>query len=161
MPARRALALIALLAAQPASAGVTVSIAPARDVSPLEFRSAGEREALMRELARVLTRLGETALPKGREATIDLLDVRPAGRFEPWRAGASGPRVLTEVTPPSVRLRYRLSERGRVLASGEETVTDLNYLWDASARSSPSSFPYERELVRDWFRDRIVRLRPR
>lgn len=154
-----ALALTGLSAPQTASAEVSVTYAGPREASPLVFRSVSERDALVREIARTLRVAGD-GLPKGRTLTVELLDVRPAGQFEPWRPGADTVRILRDTTPPSIRLRYALTERGRTLARGEETVTDMTYLWDVAARSSISSFPYERELMRDWFRDRIVRGRP-
>ncbi|RXF73750.1 DUF3016 domain-containing protein [Hansschlegelia zhihuaiae] len=149
-----------VLLASPAAAEVAVSYAPAREVSPLVYRSVSERDALFADVARLLKRLGERDLPASRKLSVELLDIRPAGQFEPWRPGADQVRVLRDVTPPVIKLRYALTERGRAIARGEETLSDMNYLWNLSARSSLSSFPYERELVRDWFRDRIVKLRP-
>ncbi|MFC3691117.1 DUF3016 domain-containing protein [Chenggangzhangella methanolivorans] len=151
----------ALVAASPAAAEITVLARPTGDASSLVWRSASEREAMYRHLSRTLMRLGERDLPKSQRLEVKILDVRPAGQFEPWRAGgADNVRIMRDVTPPSVKLSYRLSDGRRVIASGEETVTDMNYLWDAAARSSLGSFPYETELMRDWFRDRIVRLKP-
>ena len=112
-------------------------------------------------LDRLLTRLGERELPPGRSLSVTVVDIRPAGQFEPWRATAYDVRFLRDTTPPSVTLRYSLAERGRVVAAGEETVTDMNYLWNPSARSSLGSYPYESALMRDWFRDRIIRLKPK
>lgn len=156
-----AIAALVLAAAAPAaSAEVTVEARPSGEASPLVWRSANERQALFAHLARTLTRLGRRDLPEGRSLEIRILDVRPAGRFEPWRPGADSVRILRDTTPPSVRLSYRLVEGRRTLTAGEETVSDINYLWDPSARSSLGSFPYETELVRDWFRDRIVRRKP-
>lgn len=153
---------LGLIAAAPAVAGQTsVAFRPRTEASPLVWRSASERDAVYGTLARLLTRLGDRELPPGRSLSVTLVDIRPAGQFEPWRPTADDVRFLRDTTPPSVTLRYRLEERGRVVASGEETVTDLNYLWNISARNSLSSYPYETALMRDWFRDRIIRLKPK
>lgn len=149
-----------LLATTPAAADVSVEARPHGDASTLVWRSASEREALFSHLARTLTRLGERDLAPGRRLEVRLLDIRPAGQFEPWRPGADSVRILRDTTPPVVKLSYRLTERGRTLSAGEETVSDMNYLWDPAARSSLGTFPYETELMRDWFRDRIVKLKP-
>lgn len=154
-----AIALVGFAAPGAALAEVSVIYSGPKDVSPLVYRSVSERDALVREIARTLRVAGDK-LPKGQKLAVELLDVRPAGQFEPWRPSADTVRILRDVTPPSVRLRYALTERGRAISRGEETVTDMNYLWSAAARSSLSSFPYERELMRDWFRDRIVRGKP-
>lgn len=151
---------LALTAATPAAAEVSVEARPMGDASTLVWRSPSERDALFRHLARTLATLGERDLPKDRSLEVRLLEVRPAGQFEPWRPGADTVRILRDTTPPVVKLSYRLTERGRTLAAGEETVTDMNYLWSPAARSSLGTFPYETELMRDWFRDRIVRLKP-
>lgn len=143
-----------------ALAAASVTYGRVSEVSPLVWRSVNERDALFAHLARTLTRLGARDLPEGRRLEVRLIDVRPAGQFEPWRPGADTVRILRDTTPPSVKLSYRLTERGRAVASGEETITDINYLWDVSARTSLGSFPYETELMRDWFRDRIVKLKP-
>lgn len=153
-------ALVFLLPAGSALADVTVRYDSVRTVSSLVYRSVAERDSLFGEIARLLKSLGDRQLPPGRSLAVELLDIRPAGEFRPYSARASDVRVVSDVTPPRVRLRYALKERGQVIAQGEETVTDLNFLWNASARTSLSSFPYERELMRDWFRDRIVRLKP-
>ncbi|WP_020179630.1 DUF3016 domain-containing protein [Methylopila sp. M107] len=152
-----AFALLATLA--PAQAEIVVTVAPQRPVSDLYYRSSSERDALIRDLAHLLRKLGRDRLPTGQSLSVELIDVRPAGRIDPF-AGPSGVRVLSAVTPPTVRLRYALKDRGRAIARGEELVSDINYLDDISARSSLASFPYERALIRDWFRDRIVTLKP-
>lgn len=142
-----------------ARADVVVTVAPQGAASDFIYRSSSERDALVREISGLLRKLGRDALPKDQTLTVELLDIRPAGRIDPF-SNANQIRVLSGATPPSVRLRYALKRRGRVITRGEERVSDLNYLENISARSSLSSFPYERELMRDWFRDRIVRLRP-
>ena len=156
------LSILACVTAQTAAAAqVSVDFRPKAEVSSLVWRSASERDAMMRHLVRTLTRLAERDLPAGQKFEAELIDVRPAGMFEPWRPNGDDVRILRDTTPPSVTLRYRLAERGRTIVSGEETVTDVNYLWDVAARSSFGSFPHETELMRDWFRDRIVRLKPK
>lgn len=51
------------------------------------------------------------------------------------------------------------SRAGKVLMKGEETVTDMNYLWNPSARGSSERLAYEKDMLRDWFRDRFVKLK--
>lgn len=45
-----------------------------------------------------------------------------------------------------------------MLAQGEEVVSDLNYLWTSSARTAMERHPYEKEMLRDWFCKRLVKL---
>lgn len=158
---RSALALLlALSATGPAAAEAVVSYGPSdAPVSSLEYRSASERDAVYRSMAALLKRLGKD-LPAGRKVEIELLAIRPAGRLDPFWPSAGQVRIVSGITPPSVRLRYAVTERGRRIAGGEETVTDMNYLDDVSARTSLASFPYETALLKDWFRDRVRKLRP-
>jgi len=153
--------LLAIGIAPGAQAEVAVRYAPARTVSNWTFRSAQERDGMFRELARYLERIGGRLLPPGRSASIELLEVQPAGRFEPWRAPPGDDiRILRDTTPPRVRLRYSVTERGRTTAQGEETVTDMNYLSNLSARASSDGLAYEKEMLRDWLLRRLVRLEP-
>ncbi|HEY0291492.1 MAG TPA: DUF3016 domain-containing protein [Hansschlegelia sp.] len=156
------LLLAAALAGVPslAAAEVAVRAEPGPYVSSWSFRSAAERDSIFRELARYLERTGGRMLPKGRSASIELVEIDPAGRFEPWRPGFDDVRVLRDVTPPRVKLRYAVTERGRTLARGEETVTDIDYLSNISARSSGDRLAYEKAMLRDWLDDRLVKLKP-
>ncbi|MFD1333092.1 DUF3016 domain-containing protein [Methylopila musalis] len=157
-PALLALALLVFPAA--AQAAAVVTSAPASGYDSNEFRSRAEREATFRELERDLRRRLDRRLPPGRDVRVTLLDVRPAGRFEPWRSGFEDVRVLRDVTPPRVTLRYEARERGRVVAAGDETVTDLNYLSNPSSRLSSDRLAHEKALLADWADARLIRLRP-
>ncbi|MFC7053192.1 DUF3016 domain-containing protein [Hansschlegelia quercus] len=130
-------------------------------VDSRDFRSASEREGIFRELSRFLQRTGDRLLPPGRSATIEILSVRPGGQFEPWRQPPGDQiRVLRDVTPPRIMLRYAVTKRGRTLARGEEQVTDIDYLNDIGARASSDRLAYEKSMLRDWLRDRLVKLKP-
>jgi hypothetical protein len=56
------------------------------------------------------------------------------------------------VTPPRIKLRYALTERGRRIGSGEETLSDINYQMNPSAHLSSDRYVYEKTLLDDWFR---------
>ncbi|MGA0533061.1 DUF3016 domain-containing protein [Hansschlegelia sp. KR7-227] len=152
-----ALALAAAAPSTAAAGAASVRYAAAKTVSPWAFRSVAERDATFRDLARFIERLAERGLPADRTLRVELLEVSPAGRFEPWRVNASDVRILTDTTPPSVKLAYALVERGRTILSGEETVTDMNYLWNVAARGSSDRLAYEKAMLKDWFRSRIVK----
>jgi len=142
-------------------AAVAVRFVGAERFYDEDFRSASKREALTRELSRFLGTLGGRYLPPGQTLSIDILDVSLAGRNEPWRRTAADVRVMRESTPPRIRLRYVLSERGRVLRQAEETLLDWDYLSNVSARNSSEWLPYEKAMLRDWFRRRFGDLAPR
>lgn len=152
--------LLALLLPGAALAGVTVRfIAPER-FGDQDFRSPYKREPLMKELERYLQRMGERYLRPGQTLSIAILDVDLAGRYEPFNTRFSDIRVMRDMTPPRVKLRYRLEMAGRTLASAEETVADLDYLMNVQARNSSEWLPYEKAMLRDWFRRRFAENRP-
>jgi hypothetical protein len=155
-----ALAVSAGAASGAAAGSVELRYDPARQPAAPAFRSQSERDGIYRELAGFLTRLGERRLPPGRRLTIEILRVEPAGRFEPWRVDASDVRVLRDTTPPRITLRYVLREGRRLIVSGEEAVTNLNYLSDISARGSSDRLAYEKSMLKDWFHNRLIALRP-
>ena len=82
----------------------------------------------MDQLARHIERLARTELAADQTLAVDLLDVDLAGYFKPWRFGLQDLRILRQTTWPRITLRYALTENGRVLLHGVETVSDVNYL---------------------------------
>lgn len=146
--------------ANAAAAQVTV-----RFVEPERYTDAENRfgsgltlRVTLGEIRRIIEGLGRN-LPPGRILAIDVLDIDLAGFERPGVNGPFGLRVVSDVTPPRFRLRYVLTEGRRRLVSGEEAVTDINFLLRAS-RFSSGTFDHERDLLRDWFRRRIIEGRP-
>jgi len=153
---RKLLAATCLLAAV-AAPSISFAAVKVRFVDPDRYTDAGgfgggSRNATLAELRGYLQQLGGRYLPPGQTLDIMVLDIDLAGSYEPWRAGMSDVRILRDVTPPRIRLRYVLSERGRRLRSGEETLSDINYQMNPSARASGDRYTYEKALLSDWFR---------
>ncbi|MCP3476235.1 DUF3016 domain-containing protein [Bradyrhizobium sp. CCGUVB1N3] len=73
-----------------------------------------------------------------------------AGQDEP-RGRGTEVRVMRDVTPPRIRLRYTLSGGGRRATSGEDDLSDMNYLMNPSGRLG-GRYGYEKALLDDWFR---------
>lgn len=142
-----------------AAAGVVVRFVSPERYSDLDFRSPSKREQLVREFERFLTAQGARYLRPGQRLSIEVLDIDLAGREEPWRMRLGDVRVMRDITPPAVKLRYVLEEGGRAVRRGEETVLDWNYLSNISARNSSEWLPYEKAMLRDWFRRRFGDLR--
>jgi Protein of unknown function (DUF3016) len=84
----------------------------------------------------------ELAYAPGQNLIVDVLNIDLAGHFEPWRGNFSNLRIMCDVTAPSFKLRYVLSEKGKRTRSGEDNLTDINY------QMNPL-------LLDDWFR-RVV-----
>jgi hypothetical protein len=147
--------LVAMLLSTAAEAAVKVTfIAPER-YRDSDLRSASSRASILGELRQHLQRLGERYLKPGQTLTIDVLDVDLAGDYEPWRSTLSNVRIMRDITPPRITLRYKLQQNNRVLRQGSETVSDMNYLMRSSGRSSVGRLTYEKEMLSDWFRTRF------
>jgi hypothetical protein len=59
---------------------------------------------------------------------------------------------MSDVTPPRITLSYVLTEKGKRMRSGEETLTDIDYQMNPSAQLSSDRYVYEKALLDDWFR---------
>ncbi len=159
----RSLALAAALAAgasAASAANLTVVF-----VHPENFRDAAysrafpndrDRAEVMRDVQEHLQRLADRHLGPGDALRIEVLDIDLAGEFNPLRRSGQDVRVLTDVTWPRMKLRYTLSRDAQVIASGEERISDMEYLVLARRTSSSDRFVYERRMLDDWFARRIV-----
>lgn len=155
----------ATLAALIAMTGVSVADVTVNFVNPerfadRDFRSSSKRSGILGEFERYFDRLGARHLKDGQAVRIDVLDVRLAGRYEPWHRQFNDVRVLRDTTPPRFKIRYTLTQGGRVIATGEESVSDMSYLWRSPAGRSSDRFAYEKDMLNRWFRDRFVSMRP-
>ncbi|WP_454685494.1 DUF3016 domain-containing protein [Ancylobacter moscoviensis] len=152
------LAALTLMSAA-AEASVQVTFVNPQNYNDRDFRSSGTRDGIIAEFQRYFDRLGTRYLKDGQSVRIEVLDARLAGEYEPWRPRFNDVRILRDITPPRFKLRYTLTQGKRVLVKGEETVSDINYLWNPSAQNSSERFAYEKDMLRDWFRKRFVELK--
>jgi hypothetical protein len=150
----------AITAAEPASAGVSVSFA-----NPAQFRDVDRAGGILRpgqalvEISRFLQRQGKR-LPPGQDVEIRILDFNLAGVIDPIRPEARTTRLLGSATWPSARLRYVLRERGRVVAQAEELVADREYLGRALTSFASDPLRYEKNMLYDWFDARFILRQP-
>lgn len=140
-----------------AEAAVSVAFVHPERYRDRDFRSEAKRERITAELTRYLHKLDKRYLKSGQRLEIEVLDVRLAGQYEPWNTGLYDVRILRDSTPPRFKLRYTLRAGDRVLARGEETLTNATYLWSPAARRS-ERLAHEKELLADWFRKRFGKL---
>ena len=147
----------ALLAAGPAAAKVQVRYAAPERFTDAEnrFASGQPLRVTLAELTRILVDLGNTRLRPDERLDITVLDVDLAGFDRSGFASPSGVRVVTDATPPRIRLAYVLRRGGRIVAQGEDTVTDINFLLTSNPRFSTGGLYYERQLLRNWFARRF------
>lgn len=149
--------LATLLAANPAAAQVSV-----RYGSPERFTDAQNRfgsgptlATTLAEMTRLLETLGRRHLGPNESLAFTILDIDLAGFERPSASAPHGLRVVDDITPPRIRLDYVLRRGKRILAQGEETITDINFLLRANARSSTGGLYYERILLQEWLAKRF------
>lgn len=148
---------IAAAAAGTALAGtVTVSF-----TDPARFADAGsspwDKEANLQALSAHLEELGKRYLPAGQSLTVEVLDVDLAGDTRPARIRGAEIRVLKgRADWPRIALRYTLSADGRVIRSGEETLSDMDYLDRVRTGYPQGALYHEKRLLEQWMRSRFA-----
>ncbi|MCI0653944.1 MAG: DUF3016 domain-containing protein [Methylococcaceae bacterium] len=116
------------------------------------------RNHVLKSLEQSLVDLGKSHLADNQSLAIEMLDIDMAGNYEPWRRPLlNNVRFVRDVYRPRIKLRYTWRDaQGTVLASAQESVTDLNYL----ILPDPSylnfdPLKYEKTLLRRWFEQRF------
>jgi Protein of unknown function (DUF3016) len=138
--------LAAITLATPANAAVEVT-----------FGGSNYTDATVRgmpalgSIRTILKQLGARYLSRGDKLSITVLDVDLAG-MDLSSMGPSRLRVLNGATPPRITLRYRLTRNGKVVASGEDALSDQMYLSRPCAGLSTDELRFEKEMLDDWFR---------
>lgn len=154
-----ALAGLFLLAGASASAGVSVTFSHPENYADLPF-APWERDQVLRDLTEHFTRLAAT-LPPGQELKVEILDVDLAGRIRHDFRGAHEIRVLRgQADWPHIHLRYTLTQAGQVLGTGEEHLSNMMYLDRINRYVSGDPLRYEKQMIDDWFKDKIAPRHP-
>jgi hypothetical protein len=109
-------------------------------------------------LAEVQTYLGQlgSKLAPDLALSIDILDMDLAGQCEWWRRDASTLRVMRDIYPPRITIRFRLTKNGQTISEGTDRLSDINYLSNAGARSQQDPLRYEKAMLAHWFAGRFV-----
>lgn len=105
----------------------------------------------MDTIARHLEALGAKYLPANETLAIDVLDVDLAGTVRPPNPRHGPVRVLNgRADAPQIHLTYVLSGPG-LARSGDETITDLDYIHGRTAVRNSDSLYYDKRMLTDWF----------
>ena len=115
---------------------------------------------LLDQIKSFLCETGESYVSVGLHLEIKVTDISLAGKFEPWR----GPqfddvRIVRSIYPPCFKLDFRLTdEKGNVVKEGTREISDLAFqlrtAWPLS-----DHLRYEKDMMRDWFRQEFGRAR--
>ncbi len=157
---RTVAAFAALLLATVGTAGAGVAVAydnPADFTDAKLYYGFGKKpdQYVLRDLTRHFDKLSQRYLAPGQDLKVEILDIDLAGYFRPFGRAGDQVRILDRATWPRIKLRYALSQSGAVLAQGEETLADLDYLHYAHVGSTTDALRYEKRMLTDWFRRRF------
>lgn len=145
-------AALALVASSGAWAGVQVHFDKPDQYSDVPF-STRDREQVLAGLADHFLWLGKSLRPD-QELKIDITDVDLAGEEDLSRRGAFDVRVMNgRADWPRIRLRYTLEQNGKVIASGNASLSDMSYLQRINRYSKNDSLRYEKKMIDDWFKN--------
>ena len=150
------LSLSACILTSPAGAAVTVSF-----VKPESYTDTGrthrEADAAMLAIEAHLKYLGGRYLPPNQLLKIEVLDIDLAGRPPLSNRFNPDTRILRgKADWPSIKLHYVLASGSSVLDDRQENLSDMGYLMHPQGKYSAQSFPYEKQMLEAWFRQRFV-----
>ena len=110
-------------------------------------------------LSAYLQQLGTRWLPDGQTLKIDVLELDLAGyRRDTSRGNRRISRDLAD--SPRMIVHYVLSEGSTVLASGEERLTDMGYLYHWTDANPSENLRAEKRMLDKWFKARFVDRKP-
>ncbi len=120
------------------------------DVGDSALPSDKARAAYLENLGNYLVRRAAPRLPQGQVLTVAITDVDMAGDFEPWRPRLGNTRIIRDVYPPRIDLRFTLtSSDGTVTRQGERKLRDIAFMTSSSAYHN-DALRYEKALIDDW-----------
>lgn len=132
-------------------------------LAPEKYQDVGlhktDADSNLRALEQHFQKLGKRYLPSSQTLKVEILDIDLAGRYEPWQSPPlHDVRIMRSngAAWPVIKLRYTLSEGDRVLKQGEESVSDVNYLDRVKTYSESDALRYEKQMLEDWFRDKLA-----
>jgi hypothetical protein len=149
------LAGVAAMAAGPATAGVTVKFLQAEQYQDMPF-AGWQRDEVLKDLETHFGKLAKN-LPEGMDLKIEVLDLDLAGHIKPMFRGRDDIRILNGGADwPHMKLRYTLERDGKVVAGGEDQLSNMAYLQRLNRYFSGDPLRYEKQMVDDWFKDKIA-----
>jgi len=150
-----ALAGLFLLSSGSALAGATVTYDQPERFSDLPFPT-WERERVLKELSAHFDKLA-AQLPAGQDLKVEVLNVDLAGELRPNYRGSEELRILKGGADwPHMHLRYAIEQDGKVIKSGDEHLSDMNYMRQNSRYFSGDFLRHEKRMLDTWFKETLA-----
>ena len=144
-----------------ASAAVTAGTVDVVFVQPETYTDARDwldrdNTAHLQTISDYFQWLGQKYLPPDQSLKAEVLNVDLAGKPRISSRWGMVRVVGKPLDWPQMSLRYRLESGGKVLASAEETISDMAYAQHLGGYAGWESLPYEKHMLKDWFRSRFT-----
>jgi hypothetical protein len=138
-----------------AGPGATVTFVQPEQFADMPW-AARDREDVLKQLEAHFNKLAEK-LPQGTELKVEVLDLDLAGRIRPAFRGHYDLRILGNGADwPHMQVRYTLEREGKVIASGEDHLSNMAYMDRINRYSSGDSLRYEKQMMDDWFKQKLA-----
>lgn len=113
------------------------------------------QQYLFSELTEELGKVANKHLSPNQKLELVVTNVDLAGDVQPtFGATPHDIRILEDIYPPKITFDYTLSENNTVLKTGSEKLRDIGYLSGIQPIGN-DPFPYEVDLLTDWFKETI------
>lgn len=111
-----------------------------------------DRAQMMKELTAHFEHLGKQ-LPANQQLNITVTEIDLAGRVEPRRNTLRDIRILRGGADwPTMQLKYALEEGGKVIASGDSSLNNMDYMHGINRYRSSDLLRYEKPMLDNWFK---------
>lgn len=138
-----------------AAGGALAAAATVEFVKPEGFTDVGrrhsfiDRDAALEAIRSHLVVQAAKTLPPGEVLAISITDVDLAGAFEARQRYSNEVRVVKEIYPPRIDLRFRLTRAdGSVVKEGGRTLRDFGFLTGTAYPTD--NFRYEKAMLDEW-----------
>ncbi len=132
-------------------AAVRVEYVDPENFTDIGNRLPGDRKvrlAYLEPLTRHLRQHAQSRLAAGQQLAVAITDIDMAGSFEPFRPRAADVRIVRDIYPSRIHLRFRLTgANGTPLREGERRLSSLLTPFP-HYRDDPLG--YEKRLIDDW-----------
>jgi hypothetical protein len=92
------------------------------------------------------------ALPAGQQLKVDVTDIDLAGETSPTRFHGRDVRVLKgRADWPRMNLSYSITQGDKVIKSGQEKLSDMDYQHSRSHYANDDALRYEKNMLDQWF----------
>ena len=159
-PLRPTLGLACTLMAAIATATTTGTVSVRYD-HPENFTETREVKAFaparadagyLQTLKAYIEKRAAAVLEPGQRLDIVVTDLDRAGSYLPSVGARQPVRVVKDVYPPRITLRFRLLDsQGQVIREGERKLTDLGFMYDSpGGYASTDPLRYEKRVIDRW-----------